>query len=194
MSTLTIEDILNEVREEGIVEDSSFSKEASAQPSASSEFDLDDVDAMASFLKTASIGSDDYEYDPEYYTPSENQSLQEKIAEALILKDVLEEVNSPEHMFKVAAYQEGYTPEEVEQFWQEKMAAPRGRRLVQGAKYLAAATGAAGLGAYVGNKRGRKAGRTRGRREGFTAGRIVQNRIDNARVRAYLARKRAAGV
>lgn len=181
MSTLTIDDILAEVREEGLSEDVTISKEASAQPSPSSDFDIDDVEGMASLLKTATIQED---------VVFEQRSMNEKVAEAMILKEVLDDINSPENMFKTAAIEAGYSPEEVEDFMQEKTAKIPMKTYIKAGKYLATGAGAGGLGLYLGDKKGRKTGLKRGRKEGFTVGRTIQNKIDSVRFRNFLNSRR----
>lgn len=191
MSVLTVEDILAEVHAEGLVEDITMSKEASVQSSSSSDFDLNDVEGMASFLKSASI-EESVAVSTSNEVVIEQRTFQEKIAEAMILKEVLDEINSPENMFKTAAVEAGYSPEEVDGFLQEKIALNM-RQAGQAGKYLAAVGGGAGTAGYLGHKSGKKKGRSKGRKEGFRVGRIVQYQADNNRIRNYLKRRNEQG-
>ena len=173
MSNLTIDQILAECSDEPTVY-SDFEKEASSQPSTSSTVSSDEVEQMASLLKQASIEDAVTEQQVNYVTIP--RTFEEKVAEAIILNETLQEMATPEAMFKTAAIEAGYEPEEIDSFLEKK--ALNSTEAKKGLKYLLAAGGISGVGAgsYVA---GRKRGRSKGRKEGFYVGRLIQRKIDS---------------
>jgi hypothetical protein len=173
MSNLTIDQILAECEEEPTIY-SEFEKKANSQPSTSNESNLDEVENMVNLLKHASISDELTEQNTEYVV--QPRSLQEKVAEAIILNDVIQQTATPETMFKIAALEAGYDEEDIDNLLLEKQAG-KIQEANKALKYGLAALGVGGAstGSYM---VGKKKGRSRGRKEGFLVGRILQRRAD----------------
>lgn len=104
MGNLTIDQILSECQDEIQTFDGS-TKEASVQ-SDSSNFSDDEIVKMAELLKEADISEE----------KGESRSLYEKVAEAMILNDTLQNLEQTEKVagFRDAAIKAGYDASEVD--------------------------------------------------------------------------------
>ena len=175
MSNLTIDQILLECTDEN-TEDFDMQKEAST----TSESTADDVGSMINLLKTASV-----EESTEEVVLVEPRGFEEKLAEALILTDALQEAASPATMFKQAALERGFSEEEIDNFLEKQALDINWSKMKKPVLYAAGGLGLLGAGEY----HGRRKGRSRGRKEGFKVGRTVQYLRDKAAVRRMLQRR-----
>lgn len=200
--SLSVEQILNECREESLPQTFDLEKEASA--SSSSVVNADEVAEMVSLLKEAAVPGQATLAHP----PGVESNIYEKVAEAAIINGVLQTIG--EESVKVAEFREnalnsGYDHQEIDALIEKRATASalknifKAKNAVTALKGLGLAGGATavGVGGYrAGKKDERKTTKLVGRAS-FSAGRKYQYARTRAlaerrqRLRAYLKRRAA---